>query len=250
MTTSDQSLRAGLKVLNKIVALDQRIARIIGERKRQIQTLKDRTVFYEEAKAAHEKASEAASVVRERYDQEEKALKEERERLRGRRKAVSSFSNYKVQQSALQELERAERLLSVREESLFSIVDNLDEVEDAEKAAAHHLADCEQAYQDIKSQSREGVSEIKEQFEEARKQRDELLEEVSAELRNAYLHVYERYPADAVVAVQNNHCSGCFMMVPPQVSVELYNCSSIVKCRGCGRILTLDKETHNEENEE
>lgn len=247
--TGDQSLGGSLKVLMQVVALDQRIARVVAERKRQIKLLKERTAFFDEAQKEYESAKSATQEVRDRYDKEEAGLKEEREKLKGRRKALATFSNYKVQQSALQELERAERLLAVREESLFAIVDNLDEVEDAEKLAAERLAESEVAFKEIKAESQEGCADLEAQFKQARKEREELLQHVPADVRRVYSQVYERYAADAVVPVQKKHCSGCYMTVPPQVMVELHNCEQIVKCRGCGRILVIDG-SESEESEE
>jgi predicted nucleic acid-binding Zn-ribbon protein len=108
-----------VELLFEVSQLDQRIARVIAQRRQQLGTIQDRSRQFDESKVAFEQATVNANAVRDRYDVEQKEIRADREKLKARRKALSTFNNHKVQQGALVEIERSERLISAREESLF-----------------------------------------------------------------------------------------------------------------------------------
>jgi uncharacterized protein len=227
--------------LLEISLLDQRIARVVAQRRQQLATIQEKTKELEEAKKIVDEAILTANSVRDRYDLEQREIRAEREKLKARRKALSTFNNHKIQQSALLEIERNDRLIGVREESLFAIVDSLDEVEAVEKQGKARLEECELSVQEAQESSREECLDLEGQFKDARKARDELLTSLAPDVRRTYDHVYERFPADPVVRIDNNHCAGCFMMIPPQILVDIVERRGLVKCRGCGRLLAPEK---------
>jgi predicted nucleic acid-binding Zn-ribbon protein len=231
-----------LERLHKVAQLDQRIARVVAERRKQLSGLQELSRLLEEARVEFDEATKKADLVRQRYDQEQREIKVEREKLKGRRKALATFNNHKVQQSALVEIERNERIISAREESLFAIVDSLDEVEANEKRLRNLVEERQLSVRLAQENGRQECSSLESQFKEARREREEILASVPDEIRIVYNSVYEKFPADAVVKVEKGNCSGCFMVVPPQALVDMLDgAKGIVKCRGCGRLLVSEK---------
>jgi predicted nucleic acid-binding Zn-ribbon protein len=233
-----------VELLFEVAQLDQRIARVVAQRRQQLGAIQDRTKEFDEAKVAFEQATVNANAVRDRYDFEQKEIRADREKLKARRKSLSTFNNHKVQQGALVEVERAERLIGAREESLFAIVDSLDEVEAVEKQTKLAYENAEMAVKEAQDASREECLDLETQFKEARKERDALLTRIPPNIKSVYDQVYEKFPADPVVRVTKNHCSGCYMTVPPQTLVDMTAGKSLAKCRGCGRLLALEKDAH------
>jgi hypothetical protein len=233
-----------VELLLEIAQLDQRIARVVAQRRQQIGAIQERTKQFEAAKVAFEQATTNANAVRDRYDLEQKEIRVDREKLKARRKALSTFNNHKVQQGALVEIERAERLISAREESLFAIVDSLDEVEALEKQTKLAYEVAEIAVKEAQDASRDECLDLETQFKDARKEREALLNRIPASIKGVYDQVYEKFPVDPVVRVAKNHCSGCFMTVPPQTLVDMREGKGLAKCRGCGRLLAPEKEAH------
>ena len=54
-----------------------------------------------------------------------------------------------------------------------------------------------------------------------------------------YERIKERYPMDPAIKVHEGRCDGCGQQVVPQMMLHLEQGQSLVKCRGCGRILFL-----------
>jgi predicted nucleic acid-binding Zn-ribbon protein len=233
-----------VELLFEVSQLDQRIARVIAQRRQQLGTIQDRSRQFDESKVAFEHATVNANAVRDRYDLEQKEIRADREKLKARRKALSTFNNHKVQQGALVEIERSERLISAREESLFSIIDSLDEVEALEKQTKLAYENAEMAVKEAQDASRDECLDLETQFKEARKERDALLKIIPPNIKSVYDQVYEKFPADPVVRVAKNHCSGCYMTVPPQTLVDMTAGKGLAKCRGCGRLLAPEKNAH------
>jgi predicted nucleic acid-binding Zn-ribbon protein len=58
-----------------------------------------------------------------------------------------------------------------------------------------------------------------------------------------YNRIRERYN-DAVVPLQEGHCSGCGMEITPLMQQEVRRGIGINYCGGCGRILTWKPDNH------
>jgi predicted nucleic acid-binding Zn-ribbon protein len=100
------------------------------------------------------------------------------------------------------------------------------------------------AVKEAQDESRDECLDLETQFKEARKEREALLAIIPPNIKGVYDQVYEKFPADPVVRVDKNHCSGCFMTVPPQTLVDMTAGKGLAKCRGCGRLLAPEKDAH------
>jgi hypothetical protein len=65
---------------------------------------------------------------------------------------------------------------------------------------------------------------------------------IPAEQRDQYRRVVKQRGADAMAAVENSACTGCFVMVTAQMMNELINADQVVFCLSCGRVLYLHED--------
>lgn len=103
--------------------------------------------------------------------------------------------------------------------------------------------------------AREDVTSLKDEFDESKRQLDEMLAETAEEEKQLlakraiaatkvdpnFLSLYERVrPAKnglAVVAVKSGVCGGCFNAIPRQLVLELNRGTKHTVCEYCGRIV-------------
>jgi predicted nucleic acid-binding Zn-ribbon protein len=77
--------------------------------------------------------------------------------------------------------------------------------------------------------------------------RTELAEKIEDDTQRRYNRVRQNYPTDAICAVTNQTCQGCYMGVTKQVYSELCMGYEILECPTCGRILHITPDQHPDE---
>lgn len=236
---SSENLLSNLVLISQI---DAAMARMAAERKRlenEAAALKAKLRSGEGDRQSREKALKDKKI---RLQREEKSLKEEQEKLIARRKALTTFSNYKLQQAAEREIEHASRQLRIREEALLSAMEESDKLEQECLGLQESCRALGAALSALLEESRETFSSFEERGADYRQKRAALAAQVEERTLALYERISERHPCDAVVAVKNHACTGCFIQVAPQLLVQIAQGNAVVKCRGCGRILYLEED--------
>ena len=234
---------APLRQLIALGKIDNALAGILAEKKRLAEKLSRKTTELRQAENALGTRHRSYADRKSRFDKEESAIKEEREKLIARRKALASLNNYKVQQSAEKEIEHANRQLSVREEALLAALEELEGSLSENTGLEQTVSSVSSDKSAIESDIRETFPALEAREKELKKER----EEISLHILPAYLQNYERirsqYMGDSVVPVDSEHrsCTGCHMQIRPQVMVELHKGDKLVNCPGCGRILYIEE---------
>lgn len=178
---------------------------------------------------------------RTRYGREERLLRDERDKLVGRRKTLETLGSFKLQQAAQREIEHASRQLDVHEDGLIKLIE---EIERLDAVVGQSQEQYDKSAGDYKAKARE-INEALHRLDE----REELLitervQAVSA-VDTSFLKIYERikdrYPGDPLASISSgNTCSGCFMQIGPQILVQVARGQELIKCPGCGRILHIE----------
>jgi predicted nucleic acid-binding Zn-ribbon protein len=65
---------------------------------------------------------------------------------------------------------------------------------------------------------------------------------IAEDQREQYRRNVKQRGADAFAAVEGGACTGCFVSVTAQTINELINCTTLIFCKSCGRILYLTEE--------
>ncbi len=137
----------------------------------------------------------------------------------------------------LQEIAAAEKVISSLEDREIVL---MEQAEAAKKVIAERETELKE--------EEGGVSEEKEMLEDRLKEVQEDLNaliadrgRITATVSPSLLAKYDRLFANkgdfAVVQVEKDHCSGCHMKLPPQVTNDALNPAKLVICNFCGRML-------------
>lgn len=141
-------------------------------------------------------------------------------------------------QALLHEIDIVKKQISTKEERILGIMMEIDEAKESLEETKKRLAQ-EQA--DIDAECKKIDVELEEAVRE-RKLMEEQRGPLSREIDPLSLSRYERIrkalkTGDAVVPLNGESCSGCFMMVTAQTVNEILEGAKFMPCRHCGRLL-------------
>ena len=238
MSDGNKDLLSNLILISKI---DSNLARIAAERKKIEIELAQKQAQRRKAENDHAALADVLADKKKRYEKEEKRIKEEREKLVERRKALSSLSNYKLQQSAVKEIEHSAKDIDVWEGGILSLVDEADQVSIELGKLAQVLEQAHAAFVLAEKEANETFTNFERRIAEYQQQREQLSPQLDPVALSTYQKVMERYPSNAVVPLNKDACTGCFMALGPQVKVQILRGDSLVKCRSCGRIVYIEE---------
>jgi predicted nucleic acid-binding Zn-ribbon protein len=167
---------------------------------------------------------------------EERAVAEESQRLVDRRKALSSFTNYKVVQSAEREIEGSARELRLREEGLLKGMEDLEVSARGRRASEEAFSAAKKMLEGLATVGRETIASIDAEIAIVDRDRAAVFNTLPEDARREYEKVVRKYPGDPVSEIEGGVCSGCRMSVGPQAILSVRR-GSITRCAGCSRIL-------------
>ncbi|MGA1191773.1 MAG: zinc ribbon domain-containing protein [Bdellovibrionota bacterium] len=239
---NDSTTSPVLTQLIQLSELDSSIARLFA-RQRQIEEERHSKVDeFQQLQRVHDDQALELQRKRKRYEEEERRIQDENSKLVERRKVLSSFSNYKVQQSAQKEIEASAKQLAAQEEKLIETLEEMETLEAALKTAKEALALAREKQREFMANADEECNAIVERSGEKEAQRADIARRVDPTHLGLYDIIRKRHAVDPLVGIQQGKCGGCYMQVAPQMMVQVARGKDLVKCRGCGRILYLQEE--------
>ena len=241
----------GSKLIENLIEigkLDAQIARILIEKNNAIKKYADVDNKLNQRALVLSEKSNLLKLKQEKYSKEESTIKEERQKLVDRRKAIYSFNDYKVQQTAQKEIEFASKQLDAREEHLLPV---LDEIEILKKDYDNVLNDCKTLKQTLNKLQKDKddiEATFKKREEESLQRKDVIIKDVPRDALQEYNKAKNRNPIDPVVSINSsNLCGGCSMKLGSQVVVDVSRGDKVVHCPGCNRILYINVENNNDD---
>lgn len=246
---SDESY-PGIQNLIKISELDAKIARISNEKIKLESNLKEKQDAARELEVEVARKLDIAHKKRKAYTEEETFLKAEQQRLVERRKTLHSIGDYKSQIAAEREINSSSKQLSEREDKLLTLLEAAETLEKEAEEVKSEYDTLKAEVDELVNDSDETLKTLEKRYSDASKEREELASKVLDVDLNIYDRIAERYPANAVVPLEleNKACGGCQLSLGPQIFVELMRGSSLITCRGCGRILYVPKNSEEKES--
>lgn len=238
MSETHATLLSNLVEISKI---DSKLAQIAAERKKIETDLKERSVLIRKLEGEQGTKGKTHLDKQTLYAKEERRIKNEREALIARRKALHTLNNYKLQQAAEKEIEASSKQLDQHEEILLKLLDEVEALAKEVETIQISLTNNKEQYVNFEKEAGATLISLEERERSALDEKAALLKKVDAGSLSMYQRMQERFPGGAVVAIKNkDQCSGCFMQQVPQVMSQILRGDSVIKCRGCGRIIYIE----------
>jgi predicted nucleic acid-binding Zn-ribbon protein len=230
--------QVGLKTLLNLQALDLKID---ARKKREAEIPRQKEKFDIHRKRLAAELAEADQRVKSLQVEQREAEGEIAQKQEQIRKYDGQLLNVKKNeeyQALLHEIEIVKKQIAAKEERIIAVLMEIDEAKAALDETKTRIAqeqagiDAECAKIDVELQ--EAVTE--------RKALEQTRGPLAATVPAQWLSRYERIRkalkgGDAVVPLNGESCSGCFMMVTAQTVNEILAGENFQPCRHCGRLL-------------
>jgi len=175
----------------------------------------------------------------------EKGYEQKKNLLTSAQKKLSSVKNNKEYEAVLKELDTLKKELNNAE---YRILELTDIIEDLTKK----LIDLENEYNKTKEdlQKRKSTKEKMDrdkiaELEKLKNERGEAAKKIKRQLLGKYETIRKARKNLAIVRVENEVCTGCYMKIPPQLYVEVKKNIAIHQCPICQRFLYYTEEEND-----
>ncbi len=220
-----------LQEKDRKIAKLRREIRDIPARKAEVETQLDK------AKARLAEAREAHMQVQSDLKQlevEVEAHKEKIVRYKNQQMDAKTNDQYRA---LLIEVATEEKGVSDLEDRELELMERL---EASRKAIAEREAELKEEEEGIRDEQEmlvERLEEVNEDLASQIERRAKIASEIAPALLTRYERIFANKGDFAVVRVENGHCRGCNMKLPPQVVNDAINPAKLVGCNYCGRML-------------
>lgn len=234
MATTTAALRDLHRIHRQLSDLRERIAR--GPR--QIKAREANVARLDEEVAAARGQSKAGRMA---ADQKQLMLKTGENKIEELRRKLNACSTNREYQALLEQIAADEMANSVLADEILESLEKVDEhqrvIVEAEKRGATAREELSKTRQAVDAQQALLEADVR-RLEAELKEAEVTL---PPDVRDAYDRGVKSKGSDAMAAVENNSCGGCFSQLTPNTHNALAM-SRIVFCQSCGRLLYLPED--------
>ncbi len=209
----------------------QREIRDIPDRKTEVKTQLERT------KAKLAEACEAQMQVQSDLKQLEIEVESHKEKISRYKNQQMEAKNNEQYRALLKEVSTEEKGISELEDRELELMESLEVSKKSIEEREAELVEEEDGIRDELDMLVERLEEIQEDLDALTEKRTKMAGDVEPGLLTRYERVFANKGDFAVVRVENGHCRGCNMKLPPQVVNDAINPAKLVGCNYCGRML-------------
>jgi len=152
-------------------------------------------------------------------------------------KKLSTVKNTKEYEAVLKELDILKKELYDLELKQLELNEELSNLEKEFKDIESKKLALDEKFSELQKR-RDGENEkITEELKELQKVREEIGSGIKKQFLSKYETIRKARNNLAIVRVEDEVCSGCYMKIPPQLYVEVKKNISILQCPNCQRFL-------------
>ncbi|MBC8206813.1 MAG: hypothetical protein ISR85_06845 [Kiritimatiellales bacterium] len=226
-----------LEALLVLQEKDRKIAKL----QREIRDIPARKA---EVETQLEQAKMKLAAAREEQMQIQSDLKQLEIEVESHKEKITRYKNQQMEaktneqyRALLIEVSTEEKGISELEDRELELMEKLETSKKAIEVREAELAEEEDGIRDEQEMLMERLEEVKEDLAAVIEKRAKMAGEVEPSLLTRYERVFANKGDFAVVRVENGHCRGCNMKLPPQVINDAINPAKLVGCNYCGRML-------------
>lgn len=230
-------MNADIELLLKIQEFDKQIYQLESELAKKLQEREN----LEELLTAHtlnmEQAQEEFNEILEDLNFKKNLLEEKEVLLDKLDEKSNVIQNQKQSEALNSEITIAKTNKSILEDKILEIQVVVDDKTKKINEIQQQIDETKQKLDAFDAQIADLKNDIDKQIEQINKEKETMLNDINPNLLTKYNKISLWAKGSAVVKVENETCYGCFIKLPPQVSVLVEETEEIIYCPNCGRIL-------------
>ncbi len=226
-----------LKLLIQIQEKDSYISEIVDKQK----TIPD---ILASIKGNLDKAQAELSNANQEYDKASKdrrdlegELKSTEDKIRKLKERIPEIKKNTEYHALLKEITVFEKEKSDIEEKILILLEKLDTLKDVKSKEEHTVKEEETKFLEKKGKIEADFNHLSNNLKELESQKASLSALIDTKILAEYNRLIHTRRGLAVVSIQNEHCLGCHIRIPPQIFSEIRKNDKIISCLSCQRIL-------------
>jgi predicted nucleic acid-binding Zn-ribbon protein len=230
-------LKSQLQSMVKLQEIDSEIYVLRQEKDEAPAQIKALEAAFEAKKqraAELEKASLEAQKQRKEKELELAGKEEQAKKLQGQ---LYSLKTNKEYQLMLQQIQDAKADASLIEDKILELFDKADRVKAEVEKEKENLKGEERVFLEEKRKIEDKIKVIDGRLAQLDSQRHQVTPLVDSKMLSQYERILANRDGLAIAVVKGDSCSGCNMLVPPQVINLIKMYERLITCEVCNRIL-------------
>ncbi|MCA1928012.1 MAG: C4-type zinc ribbon domain-containing protein, partial [Calditerrivibrio sp.] len=139
--------------------------------------------------------------------------------------------------SVLKELDILKKEITENESKLLEISYKIESTESDLSEISGRKSELDQKYEELQKRRDLENQEVTEELKDLEIERKTVAEKIRKQYLSKYEVIRKARNNLAIVRIDKEICSGCYMKVPPQLYVEVKKNSSVHQCPNCQRFL-------------
>lgn len=229
-----------IDVLRKLQAIDDEIRDVRETRNGMVSNLEKLETVLEMREGQlgemREKLSEAESWHRKKSAE----LEDEREKLNRAKAKLNTVTRSKEYVAVNRELDNVRKNIQNREDEVEKLTLAIEDFRSTIEREDEKVKDLRAAAEAEAANNRGALDEMDGKIGEVEKRRNEIAAGVERNILRRYKKVFDARDGVGVVAVVDDSCGGCNMVVQPRFIEAILRGSSLVQCPFCSRFLYMD----------
>ncbi|WP_027177655.1 zinc ribbon domain-containing protein [Maridesulfovibrio bastinii] len=180
---------------------------------------------------------EKLEMLRDQQKRLELEIEEDDVKIKKSKSKLMMVGNTKEYHAMMREMDSLEKLNRLREDEKVTIMEETERQKDA-------LKDIDEKFSVLNSELEEKRIGLKTRLEQAQGDLDKLntrrrkaCDAIPEPILNRYEFIRSRLEHPVIVPVEDAICSGCHIMIPPQIYNDLQKGHQIISCPNCQRLI-------------
>ncbi|MGC8705922.1 MAG: zinc ribbon domain-containing protein [Desulfurella sp.] len=230
-------MNADIEMLLKIQEYDKQIYQLESEFAKRLQDRENLEELITTHTLNMEQLQDELNEILEDLKFKKNLLEEKEALLEKLDEKSNSIQNQKQSEALSSEITIAKTNKSILEDKILEIQTIVDEKNKKISEIQQQIDEVKQKLESFDAQLAEFKKDIDNKIEQINKEKEIMLNDINPHLLAKYNKISLWAKGSAVVRVENETCYGCFIKLPPQISVLVEETDEIVYCPNCGRIL-------------
>ncbi len=210
--------------------LQSELAEIEREVAEQLQLLD------EKRRQAEMVRSEAETLATRRRDLEGQ-LQLEEQKIKDRRMRLGRLRNDKEVAALQREIDLTKEANARLEEEVLALIEQAEALEGNLREVEAELEKLDEASRNAEANGDGRARQLRTELESHRAEREAIAGRLGEGVRRKYEQIFARRGGIAVVEARDGSCTGCNMIIRPQLYIEIQRARDVKECPNCHRIL-------------
>ncbi|MGC8869225.1 MAG: zinc ribbon domain-containing protein [Sulfurihydrogenibium sp.] len=159
------------------------------------------------------------------------------DRIKKIEERLNTVRNNDEYKALLREKAQAEEAIIHIEDEILKIMEDLENLQSRIKELEKEKDLKIQTLENQIHEKKQEIENLNLELKELQQKREELTKQIKPQDLAQYENIKKKVKTKVIAVVDDQVCTGCYMVIPPKVFTELLKSENLLRCPNCGRYL-------------